>query len=308
MNIEIPSESLINTDKPTVLFGKSEVIERAIIEGKIKDIINASRDNPDGMEILACYLNNSNAGNNNGSDNGNGGSKPKIITDPFARYFNTQIGDSFIGGEHDEDAVRRYLFYPDCGAYFDNTSYINVIIDNSVNALWLGAVTEAINAWNYAINNNPRNYQILFETPELKFRIALQENQSDYGNIVVSMIDNDELVNDGAYAEAPLGSYRLISNGIYKHQIGNFLHINNNHTSFNYQRAITIIVHEIGHTVGFRHSNTQAPNIVGTTSTAESVMTQGSVTWNTTGFHSEDLIAIDLIFNVDPMFEFILCD
>ena len=318
------------------LFTSKSNIEHFKKEGQLKSFLNdyetiLKNYNPD-LETIECqdgtgYLNNGSGdgddGNNGDGDtgikpvgsDGNGNYYDSNDTTSNRHHFNTLVGDLFISNNGDSDAIRRVALWGDtyCIPNYPESQYdyINVIIENSVNTNWRNAVITAIEELNNAINFNPNNSGDPFDpdfddpgtalsgsSPSIYFRLATTENENDYGNITVFF---DHLVIDGAVAAGQIGKFAEVFNtGIYKHTIGNWLKIDPDFANYPHQLAITAVIHEMGHNLGFKHSNVSDVNIEGTTLTTDSFM-RNTVNgpWNTNGFSDEDYVALDLIFHVD---------
>ncbi len=307
-NESLTTETLNNTNK-IIVFGKKSDINKAIKNKTLKNLMQVNETIP--LTEVTCYDNTGYNGNTGGSnDDDSGGGKP--IPDGqdgngnWYRSFSTFAGDMYISNDSDPDAIRRVELIGDVlcyDPYYSQNSYINVIVENSVNFNWVNAVNTAISEWNDAINNNPNNDGVasIFhpDSPHIYFRLANQANENDYANITIRMIPSSNFHNPNAVASARVGNYQLIANGVFRHFVGDDLRINEDFANYGSQFAITAMVHEIGHNLGFRHSNTNAPNIAGTSQNNQSVMNSHVQNgWNSQGFYSEDLLAIDRIFNV----------
>jgi len=298
----------------TVIFGSRKNIENAKSDNTLLDAINFDINTLTPLEAPpSCY------DGTGWSDNG-GTSNPDIedggfedAPNTYGRYFITDSGDGYISGDNDSDAIQRQIVIggADCGIPPTPSLYINVVIENSVNANWINAINSALNSWNLAINNNPLN-PLGLDSPRIYFRIVNQTNPNDYGNITIRMFPFTlGAINETAVASATVGGInRIPGTQLFKHRVGNSIRINSRYyAQYEVQLAITAMVHEIGHTLGFKHSNTNAPNINGTSQNNESVMNSFvQHRWDSKGFHPQDFIAIDKIFNVKKDFILINCD
>ncbi|GAA0748415.1 M57 family metalloprotease [Gaetbulibacter jejuensis] len=305
--------------KVLTLFGNDKSIQRLTDSLSFDDIkklvINSSQKPVLRSEIL-CYPPNSDNKEEKVLLNFNNEYNQDTIFEQ--RSFITHIGDQYISGENDPDAIKVVNLIGDvhCLEAYHPNKYINVIFDSSVNTNWINATQNAIQAWNNAINLNPNNSQnSIFnsDTPNIYFRIASQENINDYGNITIRIDPPSEFASNPApIAAANMGKYWDIGgtqSNLYVHSVGSYIRINASYSNRSLQVATTNMVHEIGHSLGFRHSDNSPSNIQGTTQNAYSVMYQyANTSWNTNGFFPEDYIAIDKIFNVENEWIFMDCD
>ncbi|WP_330444551.1 hypothetical protein Q4Q34_15910 [Flavivirga abyssicola] len=228
----------------------------------------------------------------------------------YARTFNTSVGDEYISsGNNDTSAITRiqlanycheviYIPFPVIVPVVTpivEKVYINIYFDNvTTQNIWGPAYSEAIDEWNAVLNDNTVN-TYLDGSPQIYFRIA-PENNLDYGNIEVLRVTSSELVSSNSFAEARLGRYREVvsGSGIFKHTIGKTMWVNKDKEgTLSLDQKKNVLLHELGHSVGFYHTSTQASNIEGTSQSSPSIFNMRDGI-----FRDQDLIAIDRIFNV----------
>ena len=309
------AETVYDSNSKIILFGNKSDVNTLIENSSFEDVVNIYRSSSPELEEAVCYDGTGYANSNSGGDNG---SKPGLDDGSDGNgnmfgHFNTLVGDLFISNDQDPDAVQRVEFIGDVQCYppyAEQNAYINVIIESAVNTNWRNAVNVAILELNDVINNNPLNDNFPIslthpDTPHVYFRLANSENPDDYGNITIR---SGEVNVQNAIASAQIGNYNEIGNtGVYKHNVGTRVTIDPDYNDYPLQLAITAMIHEIGHTLGFKHSNNSTANIAGTTQTSDSFMNSVLIgPWDTNGFSSEDLTSFDLIFDVET--EFIIMD
>lgn len=248
-----------------------------------------------------CYFELDNNGNDFGDDN-------YINSDPHinSRNFTTLLGDMYIENEFDLDAVRRVYYTGDiyCNPYYieenSRKNYINLIINDNVTTFWRTAIDLAINAWNSELNVDIGDFYPLVgnDYTGLYFRIVDEVNEDDYGNINVRM---EELNSNTASATIGVLKQEFINNfPVVNHIIGGNLRIDPDFETSNLDRSVTFMVHELGHNIGFRHTNQTISNIAGTNYQQGDISFMNhnaSYTWSSVGFSVKDKIAIDLVFN-----------
>lgn len=297
-----PNEISKNFTKKTVIYGNKEKIVGLINNNTISEVLENNKrfvEDDRNALLISCSF-----------------KKNKFETldlehfnqnSTQSRTFRTLVGDMYISaGNNDPDAMTRVKIIENChintGLFVfvvpllpvPDPVYINVYFDTpDIQSVWGDAYAAAIEKWNMALNDSSFNSYLDGE-PQVYFRLA-PENNDDYGNIRVYRVPGSEMANTNAYAEARVGYYnQLTNNGLYFHRIGRYMWLNNNlDQNMSLQQKTNILMHELGHSIGFLHTNSQAPNIEGTTQTTNSIFnSQDGI------FRDLDLLALDRIFNV----------
>lgn len=192
--------------------------------------------------------------------------------------FSSNIKDHLSEKETAKQGRVPYLMYQ------SNVRNIRVFIDNSVSRSgsdnWSGAIRQAMSILSNVSNSNVYMYQVY---------------NRDYADIVVRS-DYGSLGNNTiAYAWFP-------NNG----RAGNLIRINldySNNRSMTYNQKLHNMVHEFGHTLGFRHTNWRSRgenNVVHVQGTPDydswSVMNAGTANRNYTGLSYYDKVMISSLY------------
>ena len=289
------------------VFGPKKAIENAIATGKTFDEINA-RPVPATQEWMACELPDY-ISIGGGPGGGGGVLKPTSTkkTETSARHWQTRVGDEYINGDDDPDAIQRYILVGDVECYdpnYDPNEYINFIVDANVPLNWKNGLSSAIIAWNDAINFNPNNGAV--DRPHIYLRIRTSANPSDLGNVTVKVEPESTFASTGIVAQSNVGG---LYDGPYpgaphRWSLGKKVQINERYDDNTLSNATVVMTHEIGHIIGFRHTNQETANISGTNNTADSMMDSGAHD----NFTTMDYLAIDRIFAVEDEWIIMECD
>ncbi|SDW90419.1 Dual-action HEIGH metallo-peptidase [Lutibacter oricola] len=252
-----------------------------------------------------CYPVNKSNNNSDESDDSDDSDNP---IDPrheleFSQrnFIINNIGDGFLSSGNDPDAIYKIVLLGDVyclGGNFSTDSYINIIIDPSVNSNWRQGIVAAVDEWNKAINNNLFDSDNYFDasSPGIYFRIRNVIDEGDYGNIEITMVPREDMDSQGAIAEAQVGYYQGYNDGSRRHKIGKFIRINNKNSM--YSKAKGTILHELGHSLGFRHTDEHDSNFANISSSSKSLFSTGASGFDRK-FYYDDLRAISWIFNTE---------
>lgn len=158
------------------------------------------------------------------------------------------------------------------GPYLISSTYssnVKLYIDPAVPAAWVSAVQGAVANWNAVSNSG--------------IGMSIVSSQSASNTRVFMGFENASWI-----ARAYLPS----SNG----RPGVSVEINSNYNSLPASQKLFAITHELGHTIGFYHTNqTTGTHIPGTpTVDANSVMNSFVLNWN--GFTSGDVLATQILY------------
>jgi predicted Zn-dependent protease len=197
------------------------------------------------------------------------------------RLANTEISPGSVGGT----GQRVYTYT----VTQTNAANISIYADNTVTADWLTALDQAIANWN---STNSHVYMkrvtattITTTTGKGKKKTTTTTTVPPAYNIIVKTLYD-------ASTSMVAQAYLPYSDGT----AGNEVDINTYYSSLSSSYKTFALTHEVGHTIGFTHTDGTYGNLIpGTPETdANSIMNSFVLPWN--GFTSYDVLAVNTLY------------
>jgi hypothetical protein len=204
------------------------------------------------------------------------------LADARTRLKNTEISGSTVNGENQ----RVYMYT----ASLYNVANISIYADNTVPADWITALDQAIANWN-STNSHVVMKRVTATTQTITTGKGKKKKKTTTTtilpsyNIFVSTLYNSST---SMVAEA----FLPYSNGM----VGNEVHINTYYTYLNSSYKTFALTHELGHSIGFTHTDGTYGNLIAGTPATDpnSVMNSIVLPWN--GYTPYDITAVNTVY------------